>query len=242
MHRPTSLYAQVQAPHLLAAGFGVMVLGFIAAMLVLEQLAPQPALFHIGAYMPAVVLAYLIALRTSFAHERGMAASATPAVTEPRALRRASTGYAIAALVVIGAGIWLPQLGVALARALGWHDSFVGTLLIAAATSFPEAAVSLAALRIGAVDMAVSNLLGSNLFNAMILVIDDLAYTPGPLLAAVAPAHAVSALTALVMTGLVIVALVLRPHSRLLGVMGWTSWLLITLYLINAWLLFTHGG
>jgi cation:H+ antiporter len=242
VHRPASLYSRAGTSHLLAAGFGVMLLAFVAAMLVLEQLAPQPALFHIGAYMPAIVLGYAVALRTSFGHEREQPVSSQPPVGDVMTLRRALIGYVAAASVVVAAGVWLPNVGVALARSLGWHDSFVGTLFVAAATSLPEAAVSLAALRLGAIDMAVSNLLGSNLFNVLILVVDDLAYTRGPLLAAVAPVHVVSALTALVMTGLVIVALVVRPRSHLLGVMGWVSWLLVVLYLVNAWLLFTHGG
>ena len=66
---------------------------------------------------------------------------------------------------------------------MGWGQSFVGTLLVAAVTSAPEVAVTISALRIGAIDMAIANLLGSNLFDILILAIDDLFYTKGPLLA-----------------------------------------------------------
>jgi len=66
---------------------------------------------------------------------------------------------------------------------MGWGQSFVGTLLVAGVTSAPEAAVTISALRIGALDMAIANLLGSNLFDIVILAVDDLFYTEGPLLA-----------------------------------------------------------
>lgn len=59
----------------------------------------------------------------------------------------------------------------------------MGTQFVAAATSLPELAVTIAAVRIGAVDMAVANLLGSNLFDMLVLAVDDFFYVPGPLLA-----------------------------------------------------------
>ena len=64
----------------------------------------------------------------------------------------------------------------------GLADSFVGTLLIAGATSLPELVVTVRAMRIGAVDMAIGNLLGSNLFDVLILAIDDIFFRKGPLL------------------------------------------------------------
>jgi cation:H+ antiporter len=43
--------------------------------------------------------------------------------------------------------------------------------------------VSLAAVRIGALDLGIGNVLGSNLFNLLILGLDDVFYRPGPLMA-----------------------------------------------------------
>lgn len=61
--------------------------------------------------------------------------------------------------------------------------SFVGTLFMALVTTMPEMAVTLSPLHLRALDMAIGNLLGSNLFNVFILAIDDLFYLRGPLLA-----------------------------------------------------------
>jgi cation:H+ antiporter len=157
-------------------------------------------------------------------------------------LRQAAWRYAAAAGVVVSAALALPFAAAALAQATGWSESFVGTLLVALATTLPELTVTVAAVRIGALDLAIGNLVGSNLFNLAILSIDDLLYLKGTLLAAVTPVHALSALAAAVMSGALIVALVARPQARVLNAVGWTSVLIALAYFVNAWLHFRHGG
>ena len=91
--------------------------------------------------------------------------------------------YAVAALVVVGAAVWLSFVSDDLAVEMGWDASFMGTQFLAAATSLPELATSFAALRIGAPELAITNLLGSNLFNmGFVLFLDDVAHTGGPIL------------------------------------------------------------
>jgi len=103
-------------------------------------------------------------------------------------------------------------------------------------------AVTLGALRLGALDMAIGNLLGSNLFNVVILAVDDAFYVRGPLLADASPAHAGTAVTALVMTGLVIIGLVMRPQGRALRVVGWVSVGLVAAYVVNVALVYLGGA
>lgn len=155
-------------------------------------------------------------------------------------LKQALKGYGLAALAVVAAGIWLPFIARDLALAMAWEQSFVGTLLVAAVTSAPEVVVTLAALRLGAVDLAIGNLFGSNLFNIAILAIDDLFYLPGPLLADVSLLHAISAFSTMMMSGLAVVGLVLRPTSRIFRTVSWIS-LLLVIYLLNTWFLYLHG-
>jgi cation:H+ antiporter len=143
---------------------------------------------------------------------------------------------------VLVAGSWLPEVADRLAQLTGVSRSVIGTLWLAFATSLPEVAVTLSALRMGALDLAISNLLGSNLFNVAVLALDDLAYLRGPLLSHAAPAHAGTAVAAVVMTGLVMVGLVMRPRGRVLRVASWVSVGLVAVYLINATLLFLRGG
>ncbi|WP_290792400.1 hypothetical protein [Flavihumibacter sp. UBA7668] len=80
------------------------------------------------------------------------------------------------ALIIIVAALALPFFAEHIAESAGLIKSFVGTLFLAASTSLPEIAVSIAAVRMGALDMAIGGLLGSNIFNILILSIDDLFY------------------------------------------------------------------
>ena len=115
--------------------------------------------------------------------------------------------YTLAAVAVIGAALWLPRLGAALAEQTGLGEAFVGSLLIAVTTSLPEVVVSLTAVRIGAVDLGIGNVLGSNLFNLLILGLDDLFYSAGPLMADARPSHTVTVLAVMMMNGLFLVGL-----------------------------------
>ena len=124
---------------------------------------------------------------------------------------------------------------------MGWHESFVGTMFIAFATSLPEIVVTFAAMRVGAIDMAIGNLFGSNLFNIVILSIDDVFFTQGSLLKSVSPTHAVSALSAIMMTGVAIAGLFYRPRTRVLKMVGWASIVLFCVYLINTYVMFIYG-
>ncbi len=244
LQREESVFSRASRGHILSAGFGVLLIGFIGFNLLLGDHSPQFVIGHVGAYSVLIVLIYAVAMRTVFRYERAEQA----AYTEERAerypqisLRQAVWRYAAAAAVVVASGIWLPFVGKALAEAMGWHLTFVGTLFVAAATSLPEAVVTIAALRIGAIDMAVSNLLGSNLFNGLLVALDDVLYLEGPLLAHVSPLHSLSALSAIMMTGVAIIGLIYRPREQLLRIMSWASLMIFSIYLLNSWLLYLRG-
>ena len=248
-HQP--MYREASATHLLSAGFGVVMLGFVAMSLLTG--ARAPAVLHVGLYSPMLLALYLLALKGVHGHEqRAMAAAAVEAGADSAAAasfsaaltdatRREWRRFGLAALVVLAAGSWLPQVADGLAQALGLSRSFVGTVLMAIVTTLPEMAVTLGALRLGALDMAIGNLLGSNLFNVMILAVDDAFYVRGPLLAEAAQVHAGTAVTALVMTGLVIIGLVMRPQGRTLRVLSWVSVGLVAAYVVNAALVYLGG-
>jgi cation:H+ antiporter len=156
-------------------------------------------------------------------------------------LRQAVRGYVLAGLIVLAAGAWLPFVGDRMAETMGWHKSFVGTLFIAFATSVPELTVTIAALRIGALDMAIGNVLGSNLFDILIVALDDLFFLKGPILGYVSPMHVISVISAMGMSGVVIVGLYYRPPGRLLRTVGWVSMFLLGIYLLNSYVLYVYG-
>ena len=120
---------------------------------------------------------------------------------------------AATAVIVVSAPL-LAHSGKEIADASGLGQTFVGTALVAASTSLPELVASVAAVRIGAHDLAVGNLFGSNAFNMVALLFTDVAYTKGPLLAAVDPSQAVAGLGAILLMALAVTAIVHGTETR----------------------------
>jgi len=238
--RKETVYDRVSRDHVLAAAFGVILIGTAGFSVALGTNGRAPALGHVGIITPILALVYAIAARALARYQARQSAPAVYGRRPPRQVWRARVGFALAAAVVVGTGIWLPFVGERMAAALGVRDTFVGTLFLAFATSLPEIVVTLAALRIGALDMAVGNLLGSNLVNILILVPEDLLFREGPILAAVSPLHAVSSMSALVMTGVAIVGLLYRPRRRLVLGLSWASLFLLSIYLLNSYVLYLY--
>jgi cation:H+ antiporter len=244
LQRGKSVYHESSQGHILSASFGILMLGFVGFNVLLSHNGNQPTVGHVGIYTPILAVMYVVAMRTVFRYERTHVAAFVDHAPDQRpdlSLRQSLLRYSAAALAVVAAGIWLPFVGDHIAREMDWRHSFVGTVFIALATTIPEMVVSVAAMRIGALNMAVANLLGSNLFNMFILAIDDVFYTRGPLLARVSPVHGMSAFSAMMMTGLAIIGLFYRANNRVLHTVGWTSIVLFTVYLLNTYILFLYG-
>lgn len=244
LHRGESVYTRASHGHILSAAFGVMLLGFVALNLLLATQGVHLALGSVGLYSPLILVGYVLAVGIVYRYERQQAAAFVGeiAVRYPQiTLRAAAIGYAAAAAGVIAAALWLPFVAEQLAEEMGWNQSFVGTLLVSLVTTLPEITVTLAAWRIGALDMAIGNLFGSNLFNLALVAVDDVFFIEGPLLSHISQIHLASALSAIMMTGLAIAGLLYRPRGRVLGAIGWISVLLAWVYFSNAWLLFHHG-
>jgi len=244
LYRKESVYTRARQGNVLSAGYGIALIGFAGFNLLLYRDASIPALGHVGLYTPVILLLYLLAMRSLYRYEQAQVREYVEDRVElypGTSLKQAVQGYLLAAVAVVAAGIWLPFIAKDLATAMAWEQSFVGTLFVAAITSAPEVAVTVAALRMGAVDLAIGNLFGSNLFNIAILAIDDLAYLPGPLFSDVSVSHAASAFSAMMMSGLAVVGLVLRPPSRVFRTVSWISLLLLVIYLLNTLFLYLYG-
>ena len=244
LYRQETIYSRAAQGHILSAALGTLLIAFAGFSLLLDRAGMSPAIWHIGLYTPLILLVYLVAMRAVYSYERQTLSTYAEQASERYpdvSLRSAVKGYAQSALAVVIAGSWLPFLARDISELMGWGQSFVGTLLVAAVTSAPEAVVTVSALRLGALDMAIANLLGSNLFDIAILAVDDMCYRAGPLLAHVDASHALTAFTAVMMSSLVIVGLVFRPRSRAALGLTWISLGLFLLYILNSWLLFQHG-
>ncbi len=154
-------------------------------------------------------------------------------------LSKAFGKYTAAMLVIVGAAVLLAWTGDQIAHKMGWEASFVGTQFLAISTSLPEFAASYAAVRIGAPDLAIANLLGSNVFNmGFVLFIDDVAYVDGPIWSGIAGIHLLTAGFAAVMTVVVLAGLFAHRRQKREGRFTWESVGLIALYLAASALVF----
>jgi cation:H+ antiporter len=122
-------------------------------------------------------------------------------------------GAASAVILVSGPALAISADGIA--KETGIAETFIGVTLLAIATSLPELVASLAAVRIGAHDLAVGNLFGSNAFNMTVVFWVDLAYTDGPVLQSVSMTQLIPGLGAILLMGLAIGALVSGRATRL---------------------------
>jgi cation:H+ antiporter len=123
--------------------------------------------------------------------------------------------FAVGALGVLVAAPVVAVAARELAHEAGIAETTVGAGLLAATTSLPELTASLAAVRIGAHDLAVGNLFGSNAANMSVLLLADAAYTKGPILAAVSPSQVVVGTSAILLMALAMAAIVGGTETRL---------------------------
>ena len=157
-------------------------------------------------------------------------------------LFEAGLRYAVSAAVVIGAAVWLARTGEGITHAMGWDASFVGTQFLAVCTSLPEIAASFAALRLNAPELALSNLLGSNLFNVgFVLTVDDLVLVGQPLWSSISSVHALTAAFAILMTSLVTMALAAGRTQGRRGFVSVPTGVLVVLYAAASVMVFAFG-
>ena len=218
---------------ILTASFGVLLLGLTTISMLAGQ--SLPTLGWIGVYSLVIPIVYLGAMRLVFNYERRRIAEFLSEVkaearydhiSRPVAYRR----FAFFAVIIVMAATYLPYVADQLATITGLGRTFVGSILVALSTSLPEIVVGRAALQMGAVDLAVGNVLGSNLFNLLILAIDDIFFLKGPLLASISPTHTVTACAAMTMTAIIMIALMYRSKKRVL----FFSWDSIGVFLVYA--------
>jgi cation:H+ antiporter len=238
LHHRGSIFPGASPSHRVTAWYSLLVLAAVAAGLSLSLAGHSPALGWIGWYTPVIFVLYAFSVRQIFNYEKvHIRTPETPFYDHITNFRKVVLYFIIASLFIVGAGIWLAVIGDEIAAATGWGETFVGSIFLAFTTTLPEITVSFTALRIGAVDMAIANMIGSNLFNLAILGITDLCYTRGPVLADVSPAALVTAGVVGAMSLLLILGLS-RPPRRFFRA-SWLNTGLTVLFLIGAYFSFS---
>jgi cation:H+ antiporter len=111
-------------------------------------------------------------------------------------------GFSLAAGSLVFITPWMVRTSVQIADITGLGTTFIGTSLVALVTSLPELVTTLAAARMGADDMAIGNLFGSNMFNMFAIGFTDLVFTQGYFLSSIDSSFLLVGMLGLLMTGM----------------------------------------
>jgi cation:H+ antiporter len=246
LYPPNPVLTSADQGHMLAACFGIIMLG-VAAM---GLMAPHPlssiTIGHVGLMSPVLIICYLVAMRVLFRYQRRQRVAFAAKQEEELlysqvALRPAALIFGVHALVVVAAGTFLPPVAEGIAQLMGWQQSVVGTIFVAASTSLPELVVTIGALRLGAVDLAVGNLFGSNLVNLGILGLMGLLYVKAPIMQVVNGKHLGTAMMAVLMTAIAGAELIYRPKKKALRWMSLGAFALAFLYAAHIYIQLLAG-
>jgi cation:H+ antiporter len=155
-------------------------------------------------------------------------------------LRRGLVGFALAATVLVLVVPVLVQASTDIGELTGLGSSFVGTALLSVVTSLPELLSAFAAVRMGAVELAVGNLFGSSVFNMLALGIADFFYLEGSFLNDISNDFALVGMLGLLLTMMALIGNIARIERRVLFI-ELDAVAIIVVYLLGMYLLFLHG-
>lgn len=213
--RKEQLYQQASNNHRYTAYLGLFLMLLTSLALVLRL---DYTVLNIG--MDSLLILFIYIIGIIIISKMPSPPSSDQDVSPDASLRKKSTtvkqamiGFIIASIFILAAGTTLSITGDQIAIITGLGASFVGSFLIAATTSLPEAVSVFAALRIKNANLAVGTILGSNVFNITILAISDAVYQQGSILADVSMSNIYPALGGAVLTTITIWTFVRRRPS-----------------------------
>lgn len=236
------IYRKANLEHAAASAPNLLQVALLIVLLTIPLLATVfPPLQVLGVHpaTPLLLVAYLYGIRlVRGAHARPMWRPLHTRQTVADRPDEAKGGRGVLALwlafaglaaVTAGAGWVLMESAQAIVDATGISDSVAGGLLTAAATSTPELVVTIAAVRRGALTLAVANIFGSNCFNATIIAAADLAYPGGSIYRALPVAELGWGLVAILMSAILLLGMLRRePHG--IANIGFESFAMLLVY------------
>ena len=144
--------------------------------------------------------------------------------------------FLIYALILALAGFLIAQAGVFIAFKTGLSESLVGGLFTAVSTSLPELVVTVAAVRRGALTLAVGGIIGGNCFDLLLLAFSDIAFRSGSIYAVISQRQVFVISLTILMTGVLLLGLLQREKYGFANI-GFESVLILLLYISGIGLL-----
>ncbi len=221
-----------------------IILNTLGALFVLAQ--SRTTLLGVSPESVLLLLVYLAGTRAVY--RNGVRLAEKPASAAPpqkraaaHSLKRPVAVFAGAAVLTLAVSPALAWSAKHIAEVSGLGNTFVGTWLLGLSTSLPEFVTSYAAVRIGALDLAVGNLFGSNSFNMVIFLVLDMASPSGSIFAGLSPVHAISGILAVVLMSLGLASILYRAERRFFMVEP-DSALMLVAYALSIWIVYLRSG
>jgi cation:H+ antiporter len=127
------------------------------------------------------------------------------------------------------AGYMIGEASVALVDQTGLSETAIGTTFAAISNSLPELVTAIAAVRRGAVNLAVGDIIGGNSFEVLFLAAADIFYREGSIYHAFTTANVFTAVVAILMTGVLLLGMLRRERYGVAGI-GFESAIVLVLY------------
>lgn len=213
---------------------GLLCITSLAAVLIAKTLGDQILAFHIGIGSAFIALLYIASMYILWQMENRETWSPVDLPENQIAEQARQNRYdeksfayliifsALCAAVILVCGVLLVRLADTLANQTGLGTSFIGATLLALTTSMPELSTSIAAVRVKAYTMAISNIFGSNMIMTFLLFPNDLAYTDGSIFSQIDKLATFAITAGIFLTGLYCIGLLARPKIKIFR-MGLTS-------------------
>lgn len=200
-----------------------MVLVSLVALVLLARFGPAVSVGGVHPVSVLLVLVYLYGLHlTRRSREGPMWRPHRTPETRPDVPAAENEAAPIGAMLLSFAGLGsvvalcgfaVAQAGLVVAARTELSGTLVGGLLTSVVTSLPELVTALAAVRAGALTLAVGNIIGGNTFDVLFVSVADVAYREGSLYAAIGERTVFLLALTLLLTGILAAGLLYRQRS-----------------------------
>lgn len=223
--------------HALTAGLAILLIGLVVFFILADV---HNGIGWIGYESLLLIVVYVVGVRLIQNQAGPPSAEIIAEDATTPSLRRALIGFGLATGALVVVTPFLVRSADQIGVITGLSAGFIGAALLAIVTSLPELVATVAALRIGAFDLAVGNLFGSNLFNMFTLGLTDILYFQGRFLAEIDPAFAIVGMLGLLLTCLGLIGNIARVERRLFFVEV-DALVILLVYFLGMWFLYTRG-
>jgi len=215
----------------------------LLAITLMAMTGPDVTLLGVHPATPLLLIGYLLGVRLARAVRRDpmwrpRRTDATREDVPQEASFRGPTTpglwwrFALFAALVGASGWSVAETGIGLAQQTGISESLVGALFTAVSTSLPELLTSVAAVRQGALTLAVGNVMGGNAFDTLFAAVADVAYRPGSIYHAASEREAFLCALTILLSGLLVMGLMRRERKGIAKI-GFESFLILVLYAVG---------